>query len=84
MSNTNTMRITTKGQVTIPMGIREKFGFLPNTEVEFVEQDGQVVLKKAIPRLVQESPFDYVRGTSDTGLTTEQIMRLTRGEDEEP
>ena len=78
------MRISTKGQVTIPMNIREKFGFLPNTEVEFVVQDGQVILKKAVPRTIMESPFDYVRGTSDAGLTTEQLMRLTRGEDDAP
>ena len=30
------MRITTKGQVTIPQDIRERFGLLPHTEVEFV------------------------------------------------
>lgn len=30
------MRVTSKGQVTIPVGIRERFGFLPDTEVEFV------------------------------------------------
>jgi AbrB family looped-hinge helix DNA binding protein len=29
------MKITTKGQVTIPVEIREKLGLLPNTEVEF-------------------------------------------------
>ena len=36
------MRITSKGQVTIPMNIREKLGLLPNTEVEF-EMDGTSV-----------------------------------------
>ena len=30
------VRITSKGQVTIPQGLREQFGLLPNTEVEFV------------------------------------------------
>ena len=29
------MRITTKGQVTIPIEIRKKMGLLPETEVEF-------------------------------------------------
>jgi AbrB family looped-hinge helix DNA binding protein len=74
----NTMKITSKGQVTIPMEIRDKFGFLPNTEVEFVESDGRVILKKAEPSLVMESPFTYVRGTSDLNLSTEEIMKLTR------
>ena len=30
------MRITSKGQVTIPQELREQFGLLPNTEVDFV------------------------------------------------
>jgi antitoxin PrlF len=30
------MKITSKGQVTIPQNFRERFGLLPNTEVEFV------------------------------------------------
>ena len=75
------MRITTKGQVTIPMEIREKFGFLPNTEVEFVEREGRVMLQKVEPSVVRESPFDNIRGTSDVKLSTEEIMRLTRGEE---
>ena len=36
------MRITSKGQVTIPAEIRERAGLLPQTEVEF-EFDGKVV-----------------------------------------
>ncbi len=30
------MRITSKGQVTIPVEIRERLGLLPDCEVEFV------------------------------------------------
>ena len=36
------MRITSKGQVTIPQAVREHAGLLPNTEVEFVI-DGDLV-----------------------------------------
>jgi AbrB family looped-hinge helix DNA binding protein len=75
------MRITSKGQVTIPMEIRERFGFFPNTEVEFIESNGQVVLKKAPASSVMESPFDYVRGSSDVRLSTDEIMKLTRKDD---
>ena len=38
------MRITSKGQVTIPQDIREKAGLLPNTEVEFKIVKGRVIL----------------------------------------
>jgi hypothetical protein len=41
------MRITSKGQVTIPQRIRERYGFMPETEVAFVERDGAVVLEAA-------------------------------------
>jgi AbrB family looped-hinge helix DNA binding protein len=76
------MRITTKGQVTIPQGIRERNGFLPHTEVEFVEEKGTVVLRKADGgnRQAREWVRRY-RGTADAGMTTDEIMRLTRGED---
>lgn len=76
------MRITTKGQVTIPLGIRERFGFLPHTEVEFVEEAGAVVLRKAEGgnRQTREWVRRY-RGSLRGGLTTDELMRLTRGDD---
>ncbi len=73
------MRITQKGQVTIPQEVRERHGFLPSTGVEFHEENGRVYLVKSQSQEVRESPFDYVRGKADTGLSTEEIMRLTRG-----
>lgn len=76
------MRITSKGQVTIPADIREQAGLLPHTEVEF-EFDGQVV--RLVPargtkdgrgaRLVA-----HLRGRGDVAMTTDEIMALTRGE----
>ena len=41
------MKITSKGQVTIPVAIREKAGLLPDTEVEFVLSGKRVYLRKA-------------------------------------
>ena len=75
------MRITSKGQVTIPADIREKAGLLPETEVEFALERGRVVLRK-IPgksgrghRLVEA-----MRGRGTVKMTTDEIMALTRGE----
>lgn len=77
------MRITSKGQVTIPADIREKAGLLPNTEVEF-EYDGKVVKlvrakrgKKASrgARLVAR-----LKGSGSGTMTTDEIMALTRGD----
>jgi antitoxin PrlF len=76
------MRITSKGQVTIPLPIREKFGMLPDTEVDFVA-DGQTV------RLVRKADHARptrgsaavrsLRGRADIKMTTDQILALTRG-----
>jgi AbrB family looped-hinge helix DNA binding protein len=76
------MRITTKGQVTIPQGVRERNGLLPHTEVEFIEEAGAVFLRKVEGgnRQAREWVRRY-RGTADAGMTSDEIMRLTRGED---
>lgn len=77
------MRITSKGQVTIPQDIREQLGLLPNTEVEF-EIDGDAVrVKKAAGRDARRARgralIEHMRGRATSGLTTDEIMRLTRG-----
>ena len=80
------MRITSKGQVTIPQDIRERAGLLPGTDVEFALDRGKVTLKpvtktKSKARLAIES----ARGTANEpmfrGWTTDQIMAFLRGED---
>jgi AbrB family looped-hinge helix DNA binding protein len=40
------MRVTTKGQVTIPQGIREKLGIFPSSEIDFIEEKGRVYIVK--------------------------------------
>lgn len=76
-------RVTSKGQVTIPKQIREDLGLLPGAEVEFFLGDGEVRVRKSvgnrrrgeeIVRHLQESGKNYT-------MTTEEVMRLTRGED---
>lgn len=42
-------RITPKGQATIPAAIRQRFGFLPGTEVELLVEDGSVRLGREGP-----------------------------------
>ncbi len=75
------MRITSKGQVTIPIEIRERLGLHPNTEVEF-EIVGQTVrLRKARGRQGRgRALVEQLRGTATRGMTTDEIMALTRGE----
>jgi antitoxin PrlF len=73
------MRITSKGQVTIPQAIREKAGLLPHSEVEF-ELDGDAVRIRRARKSTRrgDTIVDRMRGTATSGLTTDQIMALTR------
>ena len=78
------MRITTKGQVTIPLDIREKLGLLPWTEVEFrLDRDGVRMTKKAGTKSRGRRLLDAMRNAPrpKPGMTTDQLMALTRGDD---
>lgn len=73
------MRITSKGQVTIPSEIRKLAGLEPQAEVEFQYKDGMVILVKLPER---PDPVEQVRGMfKGRGMSTDEVMRLTRGDD---
>jgi AbrB family looped-hinge helix DNA binding protein len=76
------MKITSKGQVTIPLLIRSEFGLKPGTDVEFVAADGKVLLR---PKRKRRDPVeDWLQeatGVARSRMTTAGIMKLTRGED---
>jgi AbrB family looped-hinge helix DNA binding protein len=77
------MRITSKGQVTIPAEIRARAGLLPNTEVDF-EFDGTVVrIVRARTRSKDGRGtrlVAHLRGRGDIAMSTDAIMALTRDE----
>jgi len=79
------MRVTTKGQVTIPIEIREKLGIFPNTEVDFIIRGNSAHLIKVEPKNGRRSRgADIVarlRGTATVKMTTDEIMALTRGDE---
>ena len=70
------MRISERGQVTIPQALRERYGFLPDTEVEFVERDGELVLVKNFE--ARRGRIRALYGQVETGKSTDDIMRLLR------
>jgi antitoxin PrlF len=73
--------VTRKGQVTIPKPVRDRLGIEPGARVDFtLDATGQVILTKvgaATPR----SRFAGLVGRAGKGLSTDEIMELTRGED---
>ncbi len=75
------MRITAKGQVTIPQELRNKLGFFPGTEVEFIPEGNSLKLikKKTAPGKGGQL-IKYLKGKATIRLSTDEIMALTRGE----
>ncbi|MBF2014658.1 MAG: AbrB/MazE/SpoVT family DNA-binding domain-containing protein [Rivularia sp. T60_A2020_040] len=73
------MKITSEGQVTIPLHIREKLGFVPNTDIEFEIVGDALYLKKAA---IETNPgkklIAAMQGKATVKMTTEEIMQLTR------
>lgn len=76
------MRVTSKGQVTIPRVVRENMGILPaKTEIEFVQdENGRWYLAKLKASNKSTSSFRTAHQTGKLTLSTDEIMQLTRGE----
>jgi len=75
------MKITTKGQVTIPREIRDKMGLLPHSEVEFVVEENVVVLRKVENTNGRgKTVVERMRGRATVRMSTDEIMALTRGD----
>jgi antitoxin PrlF len=73
--------VTAKGQVTIPKPVRDLLGLAPGSRVDFRRAaDGSVVLVRADDTR-PASRFAKLRGHAGKGLSTDEIMALTRGDD---
>ena len=75
------MRITSKGQVTIPQEVRERFGLLPDTEVDFVIKQNDIhLVKTKQPKKPTRGELivSRMRGRAKGGMSTDEIMALTR------
>jgi AbrB family looped-hinge helix DNA binding protein len=78
------VRITSKGQVTIPADIRERAGLLPHTEVDFeLDGEGVRIVRAKAPRggTRGERIVRRLWGSATVKMSTDEIMALTRGEE---
>lgn len=74
------MKVTVKGQVTIPQEVREQAGLLPGTEVQFVRGgDGRVYIEPVAGRGRGRDLVERIRGRGRVRMSTDQILALTRG-----
>ncbi len=78
------MRITSKGQVTIPQAIREKLGLYPHTEVEFAVERGRAVLR---PKKGAQTRIERIMEPLRTGpkmrMSSKELLALLRDEPDE-
>ncbi|CAN5780511.1 AbrB/MazE/SpoVT family DNA-binding domain-containing protein [soil metagenome] len=75
------MRVTEKGQVTIPKDLRDALGILAGTEVEFERRKDAIVVRKVkVARGRGTRLAERLRGRGDIELTTDEIMALTRAD----
>ncbi len=76
------MRVTSKGQVTIPQNVRESMGILPaQSEIEFLQdENGRWYIAKAEPHQKRTSRFRTANKAGKPTMSTDEIMALTRGE----
>lgn len=74
------MRISNKGQITIPAHLREELGLFPSTEVEFKARGDQLILRKAPTQDRGKLFVERLRGKGQIKITTDEIMAMTRAE----
>lgn len=75
------MRVTEKGQVTIPKDLRDALGIGAGTQVDFERSDDSIVIRKAGDGASRGRRLaERLRGRGDVSMTTDEIMALTRGD----
>ena len=78
------MKLTSKGQVTIPQAIRDQAGLHPQTDVEFeMLPNGVVLIRRAAAASPLRAAFERVRGSANAhqfkGMGTDEFMKFLRG-----
>ncbi|OEU50205.1 MAG: AbrB family transcriptional regulator [Desulfobulbaceae bacterium S3730MH12] len=71
------MRVTVKGQVTIPRNVRETLGITPQTEIQFIEDNGKFYIVKTSSSEIK-GRFKKLRGIATAKMSTSEILALTR------
>jgi AbrB family looped-hinge helix DNA binding protein len=75
------MRMTSKGQVTIPAELREQFGLGPGEEVEVVAGDGGALVRPARKAAGRGAELvARLRDRADGGMTADAVLGITRAE----
>ncbi len=71
------MRVTEKGQITIPIALRKRYGLQPNVEVEFLAEAEGIRIKKRGTGV--QNPFRALRGVVKKRLAVDRYIEAIRG-----
>jgi len=75
------MRVTEKGQITIPKELRDALGIGAGTEVEFERRKDVILVRKTTTGTGRGARLaERLRGRGDVEMTTDEIMALTRAD----
>jgi bifunctional DNA-binding transcriptional regulator/antitoxin component of YhaV-PrlF toxin-antitoxin module len=74
------MKVTQKGQITIPHDLRKRYGFTRDRELIFDATEQGVLLRAAPERETERlsHALAKMRGIADRDFSTDQIMQMTR------
>lgn len=74
------MKVTEKGQVTIPKDLRDALGIGAGTEVEFERRKDTIVVRKSDRGPTRGRQIaERLKGRGDVSMTTDEILAFTRG-----
>jgi AbrB family looped-hinge helix DNA binding protein len=74
--------MTSKGQVTIPLELRERYRLGPGAEVEVVPTEDGALVRPVSHGTAAARLVNRLRDRADGGLTADEVLRLTRGDDD--
>ena len=75
------MRMTSKGQVTIPLELRERYGLGTGAEVDVIATEDGALVRPAVRRRRGLDVVAHLRDRADAGLDADDVLRLTRGDE---
>ncbi len=70
------MRVTIKGQITIPKSLRKRYGIHPGTEVEVADSHGEIVVRKTAGKSAVDRVYGVLKGRTPWRTADELVKRL--------
>lgn len=64
-------KVTSKGQITIPIEIRKKLGIKAGSKVLFLEENGRIYLTNSSMEALREAQAAFAGEAEQAGLTNE-------------